>query len=392
MVILVTDGEHRAALAVVRSLGQAGHRVIVGSAHPRPIAAASRWSGGGIRLPDPSASPDLYRTAVGRAIDTTGAELVLPITEPSMLTLAGAGTGEPYRMSRIFPARAVPLRRALDKAEVWAAGRRVGLRVPAQAILRTPGDPLPADLPFPLVVKPSRSVTRGPRGWSTFGAAPASDPERLRAVLATYPPHAYPLLLQERIPGSGFGVFLLRWRNRPIAAFAHQRIRERPPWGGVSTCSAPVAADPLLIVRSLRLLERLGWEGVAMVEFKGGSGAEDAVLMEVNPRFWGSLQLAIDSGVDFPRILVDCIAGAAPPEPVLRWRLDGRLRWLRGEVEHALLRIREERPAHGERRNGKTLLRGLLPLLRWSPGDRAELLRLSDPLPFFADLVPSNSR
>ena len=46
-----------------------------------------------------------------------------------------------------------------------------------------------------------------------------------------------------------------------------------------------------------------------MVEYKRDSSTGQPYLMEVNGRFWGSLQLAIDSGVDFPRILVACALG-----------------------------------------------------------------------------------
>ena len=40
-----------------------------------------------------------------------------------------------------------------------------------------------------------------------------------------------------------------------------------------------------------------------MVEFKLDARDGVAKLMEINGRFWGSLQLAVDAGVDFPAIL-----------------------------------------------------------------------------------------
>lgn len=73
-----------------------------------------------------------------------------------------------------------------------------------------------------------------------------------------------------------------------------------------------VVADPALVERSRRLLARLNWQGVAMVEYKIDASTGMPYLMEINGRFWGSLQLAIDAGVDFPRLLLEVATGGGP--------------------------------------------------------------------------------
>ena len=82
------------------------------------------------------------------------------------------------------------------------------------------------------------------------------------------------------------------------AVFAHRRLREKPPSGGVSVYRESVAPDPSLVARAAALLAGLGWRGVAMVEMKTDARTGTPYLMEVNGRFWGSLQLAVDAGVD----------------------------------------------------------------------------------------------
>ena len=52
-------------------------------------------------------------------------------------------------------------------------------------------------------------------------------------------------------------------------------------------------------------LAHLGWEGVAMVEYRWDQETDKFFLMEMNLRFWGSLHLALYAGVDFPRMLAD---------------------------------------------------------------------------------------
>ena len=53
----------------------------------------------------------------------------------------------------------------------------------------------------------------------------------------------------------------------------------------------------------LKLLDALKWYGIAMVEFKLDQKDGVPKLIEVNPRFWGSMSLAIHPGVDFPYLL-----------------------------------------------------------------------------------------
>ena len=55
-----------------------------------------------------------------------------------------------------------------------------------------------------------------------------------------------------------------------------------------------------------------------MVEFKVDPRDGIPKLMEVNPRFWGSLQLAIVSGVDFPYLILK-MARRESFEPILHY-------------------------------------------------------------------------
>ena len=73
--------------------------------------------------------------------------------------------------------------------------------------------------------------------------------------------------------------------------------------GGASALRESVELDPALYDYSLRLMRELRWTGLAMVEFRVGPGGP--VLMEVNGRIWGSLPLAVKSGVDFPLRLAE---------------------------------------------------------------------------------------
>jgi hypothetical protein len=58
--------------------------------------------------------------------------------------------------------------------------------------------------------------------------------------------------------------------------------------------------QPELRELAIELLKAMHWHGPAQVEFKIDSRDGVAKLMEVNGRFWGTLDLSIQAGVNFP--------------------------------------------------------------------------------------------
>jgi predicted ATP-grasp superfamily ATP-dependent carboligase len=115
-------------------------------------------------------------------------------------------------------------------------------------------------------------------------------------------------VLQAYVPGFGVGVFLLRWAGRIQAVFMHRRLHEMPHTGGASSFreswwNESIASD------AQSKLSAIGWEGVAMIEYRYDPASARFFLMEMNLRFWGSLHLALYSGVDFPLILAECFLG-----------------------------------------------------------------------------------
>jgi hypothetical protein len=119
-----------------------------------------------------------------------------------------------------------------------------------------------------------------------------------------------------------------------------------------------------------------------MVEYKRDAATGVPYLMEINGRFWGSLQLAIDSGVDFPNLLVDAATGRAPEAPP-PFRTGQRLRWLWGDVDHLLMRLKGTARTLDLPPGSPGRARVVLDFLTsWRPGQRCEPWQLDDPAPF----------
>ena len=338
--VLVADGEQRAALAIVRSLGWAGHHVEVASSLARSIGGASRHAKRSHRVADSLAAPEAFADDVRRLVREHKIEILLPVTDASLLALASR-RDEFGDVTLPWP-DAELIRAVADKAVVTDVARELGIRVPALRHVATRDEAVAAatGLRFPVVLKPSRSVREDPGGQRVkLSVSHAASMAELHRRVSELEPAAFPLLLQERVVGPGIGVSCLMWGGRLVAHFSHRRLRERPPSGGVSVYAESIAPDANLVEQSAALLRHFHWQGVAMVEYKLDGATGEPYLMEVNGRFWGSLQLAVDAGVDFPALLASLSDGSAAMVDPPAYRTGVRFRWWWGDVDHLVVRL-----------------------------------------------------
>lgn len=332
MKILVTDGDTRPALAVTRALGQLGHEVIVAAERHPSLASVSRYCSRQETYPSLQREPGAFAAKVSAIASRYSVDVVLPVTEITTLLLAEGRQLLPPNCTTPLPATE-SIRIANDKAQVLRLADEVGVPTPT-TIVADSASALPSveRLSFPIVVKPARSRVRMADCWMSTSVSYAHDPDELSRRLASLPPHAFPVLLQERIIGPGVGVFACFQDGHPIALFSHRRLREKPPSGGISVLCESVPLDSIATDHAVRLLARLDWRGVAMVEFKRDHRDGSLRLMEINGRLWGSLQLAIDAGVNFPALQLAVARGLDVPLTA-EYRNGVRSRWLGGDLD-----------------------------------------------------------
>lgn len=377
--ILITDGDSRSALAATRSLDRRGHHVFTAATHATSLAGVSRHSRGSFAYPDPAADSDGFVRAVCEFAAREKLDLVIPMTEVTTLLLTGERGKLPAGCKVPFPEQSL-IDRASDKAAVMALAAECGVPIPRTTVVADVAAARAAagSLTYPTVIKPARSRVRVNSGWLSTGVEYAADATDLIRRLEALDPAVFPILLQERIAGPGVGVFACYDRGQPVARFSHRRLREKPPSGGVSVLRESAPLDPAAAEHADRLLRALGWHGVAMVEFKHDSRDGSLRLMEINARFWGSLQLAIDAGVDFPGLLAD-IALGNEVAPVAAYANGVRSRWLWGDLDVLLAVLFRPRARLDLPPNYPGRLRSLWEFLKfWSPGLRYEVERWDD--------------
>ncbi len=339
MSVVVTDGNERATLAVTRALGRQGIEVIVGSETDRSLAGSSRYCRSRFQYPSPYEHPKEFVEAVLASVMERKARVLIPMSDLAM-SLVGEERAR-FDAQTVVPAPPSPVYDAVsDKYQLMRRAQEAGVPIPDT--LFVPDGLLPPELdslgPFPLVVKPGRSRVRVDGIWMKTSVHHVTNRRALEDLYRRTPYLKLPSLLQRRVDGEGQGLFALFDRGKAVAWFAHRRLREKPPSGGVSVLRESIAVPPTMADYAVRLLQNVGWHGVAMVEFKVESRTGIPRLMEINGRFWGSLQLAIDAGVNFPWLLYRMATGQAAGS-VPGYRLGIRSRWVLGDVDHLLARL-----------------------------------------------------
>ena len=379
--VLVLDASQRSALAVTRSLGRQGIPVFTADEHTTSLAACSRYSKQYLNYPSPRLHPDAFVTAIIRHCGLHDINIVFPMTE---LTTALLLRNKTSLSDITIPWPDLESVDSLaDKSALMRLAGSLGVPVPHTWYVDNPAD-LPCDLatlPYPLVLKPAKSWLKLKDEWIRSSVRIANNPEDALRFLESDPAfRKQPFLLQEYVSGDGEGVFALYDHGKPLTFFAHRRLREKPPGGGVSVLSESIPVNPELLIHARSLLDSAGWHGVAMVEFKV---SEDGTpyLMEINTRFWGSLQLAIDAGIDFPWLLYRLACGE-PVDPNADYRTGIRLRWLLGDLDSLYLTLRD-RKFYSRRDKFRAVIRFITPSFFRT---RHEVFRRDDPGPFWCEI------
>jgi predicted ATP-grasp superfamily ATP-dependent carboligase len=384
--VIVSDGDTRTALAAVRSLGRAGYEVGVVAASSPSMAGASRYAVRQAVLCRPHDDPAAFRRGLAAFAQAWGAHLVLPVTDGATDVLLQDDDTHLGSATVIGPPRRA-YDALSDKAQLLERAQSLGIVIPRTVVAHSLPELQPAahEIGYPCVIKPHRSVVSDGSTLLQVSVRYAENDAALARLASQFVPGAYPLLVQERIVGHGEGAFFLMHEGRTLAAFAHRRIREYPVTGGASTYRESAAVPADLRSAGERLLRSAGWRGAAMVEFRRCSRTGTAYLMEVNARLWGSLQLAIDAGVDFPAMMVRLALGEMPAA-VETYRVGVRSRWLWGDVDHLIDRLRSSPQELGLPADTPSRLRLLLAFAAFVPGrDRFEVLDLADPRPFVVE-------
>lgn len=368
--VFVTDGHWRKSLATVRALGNKGIRVTVGESTRLATAFFSKNSYRTVVYPSPLNNPSDFVDFLHRELSRSSYEMLLPM-EDETLALIAQYHDEFSRLTYLPVVSFEKLQFARSKDKILQLAEKLGIPIPRTWYIDDISElnRLKERLSYPVVIKPR--VSSGAMGI----LYPKHPREFLQQYMLVHQRFPYPVI-QELIPHKGIGYgasFLIDHKGQVKASFVHKRLREYPVTGGASTLRESVRHDGIRDM-ALTLLKALDWFGVAMVEFKEDPRDGVLKLMEINPRFWGSLSLAVEAGVNFPYLLYRMSRGENF-EPVEEYQLGKRCRWLLpGDILHFIFNPKRT---------------SLLPeFLRFFDTNTAyDILSFRDPLPVLGRLL-----
>jgi predicted ATP-grasp superfamily ATP-dependent carboligase len=271
-------------LGVVRSLGQAGARVIVADTHAWQPAMHSRYA----------EQSHLVHALEGATFVDDLMRLGQSLPDPSVLFMTADWTvrtvsdhrdrvAERYRVR--LPARQC-LDMLLNKVLFQQFAEKHGLPVPRAVVVRAESDfGALVDLRFPAVVKPSVGELIEHHKVPRASRVPSRE-EAERACRAIFRVAPDDLIVQEWIEGADSDIyFCLQYRGAggaPVASFTGRKLRSWPPRAGsTATCTAAtkdVAAE--LDAITTRTFDMLGVEGMCGMEFKRDTRSRHFVMVE----------------------------------------------------------------------------------------------------------------
>ena len=309
MKILVTDGEYKHSISLVKNIKKA---------YPSAnVLVHINDKFGKYFLP----SDKICKSVTGdlHALLSKGDfDVVIPVSGRSVKTVSALELGQ-----CLVPPTSL-LDRALDKENLGDLVQGYDIKYPVTSKLNFQRS---SDFLFPCIVKSSNETQAK---IETIYVDDALAMKSLEKDLARYLASDIPLIMQQRVHGIPRGYFGIFKDGTCICEFMHERVREIPHTGGSST-SARSYCDHLLIEKCRNFLEGLRWSGPVMMEFIFDPLREVYYLIEINPKFWGSIDLAHHAGVDFGAALVSAVLDDGRyvkqswRETQVMWPLDGDL-------------------------------------------------------------------
>lgn len=329
MRVLVTDGTMKKSLAVVRAISDVATEIGVSSAYRVSTASLSRYTDRHFHIRD--RSPEAIVESYNRIAADHGYDYLLPVGGRTFEIVSAHRDELEYPIDCILPSHEA-LMTAIHKSATYDLAAAEGVPVPDTWVVgdRRELERIGREISYPAVIK--TGIETEPR----FVRIVSSATELGRAYDIYEESHESDPIVQEYLPGASRGFFCLFLEGELHGGYAHRRIREFPPTGGASAC-AQSEVDEELRAHTEQLLSPLEWHGVAMVEFKESDEGVPHVI-EINPKFWGSLDLGVASGMNFPAAL---LAWAAEEDHLEFGFHPSRVHWpLSGDLMHAFRRPR----------------------------------------------------
>jgi predicted ATP-grasp superfamily ATP-dependent carboligase len=321
--VFVADAQMRNSLAIIRSLGAKGLKVTAGEETNYATGLFSKYCHNKKIYPSPYREPNSFIQYMLDEVRVNQYDVIFPVTPATVLPIV-------KRMDEFSDHTVVPypkyeiLSRAMDRIETVKSARDNGIPCPRTYYMGRFGDrgfeDVAGKIEYPVAIKPAMGALNGEIICDSL------QEFTLKCMQANS--EYGPFLVQEILPSGGeIGVYtLFDAKSKPVALSVQKRIRSYPSEGGSSTLRETVK-DETAVDHAIKLLSSMKWTGLAMVEYATDPRDGELKLLSVNPLIWGSLQLSMLAGANFPYLLYRMAMGEEI-EPDLSYETGIKCRWL----------------------------------------------------------------
>jgi predicted ATP-grasp superfamily ATP-dependent carboligase len=317
--VIVTGGQHPAALAALRSLWRAGFTPTAVTTKRASYAAYSRASDQVVRVPAVAESASRFVRAVAE-LCTSGRTVVIPGTEPELVALAAHQHLLPEHVLGLPSLTTVE--RVTDKTHLNEAAAAAGFAVPATTIV-TEANAIDSAISFPTIAKPVQSSLRHDDSLTSVPAISVADAHELEYFVRQL--RGRPAIVQPHIQGQLHSLAGVMWKDRLHSPMQQVALSIFPRPCGGSAVARTERVDESILARAERMLRELQWEGIVQLQWIDDGNSE--YVIDLNPRIYGSLALANAAGanlaVTWTRLLIgDSTEDLMEPRDVLYRNLE----------------------------------------------------------------------
>jgi predicted ATP-grasp superfamily ATP-dependent carboligase len=385
--VLINDpGGCRAALLVVRSLRKRNiDTTVLVQKQEFSVSRFSRWRPESIYFPSPINDVKGFIEALIRLVSSGNYFTIFPVTDPTLIPISEHREQLSPYLRLVLPSHESVMT-AFDKSKTLKLAQEIGVPIPKTFQVKNVSEAINVleKIRYPTVIKPRQSYFWGKDGKATFSRPfYVNSASELISTYKKVEQKSPSPLIQEYVPGENISVAVLFDKGELKAACFIGVKRTLPVRGGTSVLRESIPPTQLLLNYTQELLSDLCWHGVAEVEYRIDSRDLTPKLMEINPRVWGSMNVAIESGVDFPYLLY-LLAKGEHVDPVFNYKIGVKYRWLNGDFQNLISLFKgEQRLINAENSDKLNTVLGFLKF--YEANMHYDGFRMSDPAPFFMD-------
>lgn len=302
--ILVTDGRSLASLAIIRTLGEKGFEIHCGEDFKGSVSSFSKYVKKSFVYPSAQNQPNEFVDFLLNLTKKEKYSMIIPVRDETTLLLS-KNKSEFLEYTNLYLADFDVISKFRDKGDTVKLANKYGIPVPETYFPEdTCIQEIKNSVKYPVLIR--ARISSGSRGIK-YVNFPSEFEDAYQEIKSEY---GEPMI-QEYISHDGghYSIGTLFDNNsEPIAIHVYKETKQYPINGGPAVNAITVKKEQW-VDDILQILKTVGWIGPAHMDVLFDTSSNTYRLLEVNPRFWMSLNLSIKSGVDIPYLLYQLSAG-----------------------------------------------------------------------------------